>query len=109
MLLFEIEKDMLPKLLGDTVPTLVDGSDDSDGGSEDGGASGGYGEGNELYGSNDTIYDPFGKDGAGHKLYGDVFDDYYKKIVDLLSDESLSEETRQAIAEYFKRLSDGSN
>ena len=109
MLLFEIEKDMLPKLLGDTVPTLVDGSDGNDGGSEDGGASGGYGEGNELYGSNDTIYDPFGKDGAGHKLYGDVFDDYYKKIVDLLSDESLSEETRQAIAEYFKRLSDGSN
>lgn len=107
MLLFEINKDMLPKLLGDTVPALIDGNEDSSGGNETGGATGGYGEGNELWGSNDTIYDPFGKDGAGHALYGDVFDDYYKKIVEILSDESLNEETRQAIAEYFKKLSDG--
>ena len=107
ILLFDIDRKTLPKLLGDIIPQLIDEENSSGSNNENSSVSGGYGDGNELYGSNDTIYDPFGEDGAGHKLYGDVFDDYYRKISELLSDESLSEETRQAMAEYFQKLSDG--
>ena len=109
MLLFNIEKSMLPPLLGDQLPLLTDNGDSSGGDDQSGSVSGGYGDGNELYGSNDTIYHPFGEMGAGHKLYGDVYDEYYRIISDLLSDESISEETRRAMAEYFRKLSDGSD
>lgn len=97
----------LPDLISDIEPELKDSSSDDGSGSTDKESSGGYGEGNELYGSSDLIYDPFNKDGAKYVIYGEVFDDYYKKIEEMLIDGNLSEETKQILIGYFAALSDG--
>lgn len=105
---FEIPKSMIPPLLGDALPTLS--TSEGEGGSGDdteNGASGGYGEGNELFGSNDLIYDPFSEDGAKYVLYGEAYDDYYKTIEAILLDESVSTEAKEILREYFRKLSDG--
>lgn len=106
--IFMIDEDDIPPLLCDLVPKLeLDDEDDEDkGGKED---SGGYGEGNNLFGSDDTIYDTlFREDGAGYVKYGDVFSDYYLKVEELLLDGNLSEETKKLLIDYFQKLADGS-
>ena len=97
----------IPELLSNIEPELISsGESDGEGGS-DKESSGGYGEGNELYGSSDKIFDPFHEDGAKYVIYGESFDDYYKRIEDMLIDSNLSEETKQILIGYFAALSDG--
>ncbi len=106
--IFEIER---PKdLLGDKIPLLIDSEQGDGQGDTSSGISGGYGKGEELYGSNDTIYDPFGENGAGYVKYGDAFDTYYPRIEELIapSNTSVSEETKKILMLYFQKLSDGS-
>lgn len=106
--IFDIER---PKnLLGDKIPQLIDADSESGDGDNTGGVSGGYGKGEELYGSNDTIYDPFAKDGAGYVKYGDAYDSYYPRIEELIAPDntSVSDETKEILMLYFQKLSDGS-
>ncbi len=106
--IFMINEDDIPPLLCDMVPLLELDEDDKDGegGKED---SGGYGEGNNLFGSDDTIYDTlFREDGAGYVKYGEVFQEYYLKVEELLLNGNLSEETKKLLIDYFRTLSDGS-
>lgn len=106
--IFMIDEDDIPPLLCDLVPNLelLEEGDDEGGNKED---AGGYGEGNELWGSNDTVYDTlFLEGGAAHVKYGDVFGDYYPKVEELLLNGNLSEETKKLIIDYFRMLSDGS-
>ncbi len=105
--IFEIPEQDIPPLLGDIVPT-VDVSDEDDSSGSDKENTGGYGSGNNLFGSDDVIYDPIYKEGgAGYVKYGDVLADYYKQIEDLLISGKLDEETQRKIINYFARLSDG--
>ncbi|MBO5946265.1 MAG: hypothetical protein J6Q69_06615 [Clostridia bacterium] len=97
----------IPTLLTDIEPQLKDSSSADDSDESNNESSGGYGEGNELYGSSDLIYDPFNEDGAKYVIYGEVFDDYYKRIEELLIDGNLSDETKQILIGYFAALSDG--
>ena len=97
----------VPTLLTNVEPKLKDSSSSDDSDDSNNESSGGYGEGNELYGSSDLIYDPFNEDGAKYVIYGEVFDDYYKRIEELLIDGNLSDETKQILIGYFAALSDG--
>lgn len=106
--IFRIPEAELPALLVNTVPTLsTDQSGEGDEKDENENA-GGYGEGNELFGSNDTIFHPFGEEGAGYTTYGDAYGYYYPRIEDLLRYGNLDETTKQQLIDYFARLSDGS-
>ena len=105
--IFGIDKNDIPELLGDITPELADEEGGGSNDDKDNAASGGYGEGNELYGSNDLIYDPFNSKGAAYVLYGDAFDTYYKDIEALLNDANLSSEAKQMLKMYFSKLSDG--
>lgn len=106
--IFHIPEAEIPPLLVNTVPTLsTDQSGEGDEEDENENA-GGYGEGNELFGSNDTIYHPFGENGAAHVPYGDAYGYYHRRIEDLLQYGNLDETTKQQLIDYFARLSDGS-
>ena len=105
--IFMINEDDIPPLLCDLVPNLELESEKDDEGGKDN--TGGYGEGNNLFGSDDTIYDTlFREDGAGYVKYGDVFSDYYLKVEELLLNGNLSEETKKLLIDYFQKLADGS-
>lgn len=106
--IFGIPEAEIPPLLVNTLPTLsTDGEGAGDDEDENENA-GGYGEGNELFGSNDTIYHPFGEDGAAYVPYGDAYSYYHKKIEDLLASGGLDDTTKQQLIDYFARLSNGS-
>lgn len=107
--IFDIPKSAIPELLGDIMPRLSqaaeDEEDDGDGENENGG---GFGDGNNLFGSDDIIFHPTGENGGGYVKYGDVYDEYYKIIEELLLYGDLDEDTQKILIEYFTRLSDGS-
>ena len=105
--IFGISRDELPPLLGDQYPMITLDPDSGSKDENDREDSGGYGEGNEKYGSNDEIYDPFGENGAGYVPYPEAYDSYHKAIVDLLNYGDLDAETRRMLIQYFLRLSDG--
>lgn len=68
---------------------------------------GGLGDGEQLFGSNDFIYDP---DENDYVFYGDVITKYEAKISQMRVDGSLSEEMDDMISDYFtalKRKMDG--
>ena len=67
--------------------------------------SGGLGPGTMIFGSNDTVYDP---DSESYVVYGDVIDNYYAKITDLLVDGNLPHELEEALNDYFAILFNGS-
>lgn len=106
--IFDIDESALPELLGDIEPTLSD-SGDSEEGEDNKTNGGGYDDGEEVYGSNDLIYDPFAEDGAGYVVYGDAYDSYYAKIEALLLDGNLSPETQKILIAYFTKLSNGAS
>ena len=105
--IFKIPEYMIPPLLGDQIPTLEDGSGEGNDDENNNGATGGYGEGNNLYGSNDLIFDPNAEDGPAYVIYGDSFDFYYRSIESLLLYGNLSDETKSILIDYFRKLSDG--
>lgn len=71
---------------------------------DDDGNGGGGGNQDELYGSDDMIYDP---DLGEYVKYGDVLAKYYERVYDRILDGSLSGELSEIIEEYFKILYGG--
>ena len=67
--------------------------------------SGGLGSGEMIFGSNDTIYDP---NKEAYVTYGDVINEYYARITELLVDGGLTPEMEEALSDYFAFLYDGS-
>lgn len=57
------------------------------------------GDGETIYGSNDTIYSD-----SGHSEYGDVLDDYYDKIVDEESKGDTPDDIGDILGDYFSSL-----
>ena len=104
--IFEFSDSILPKLKCDTIPALEGGSGSSQGGNEQEN-SGGLGGGDNIYGSNDIVFDPYQEGGGAYISYGEAFDKYYKKIEELLLDGELSEADKQALSKYFTELSNG--
>ncbi len=108
---FNIPDYLIPPLLSDILPTLSTqtGSSDS-GGSKDESASGGYGEGNELFGVSGVIYNPFGEKGAGYVVLDpDTLDLYYSRVEGILRDDNISLQIKQILTDYYRKLSDGTN
>jgi hypothetical protein len=104
MSIFGITDEMLPELKCDKMPTFAEDTTTSEG--EQQGSSGGAGDGNELYGSNDVVFDPTQPGGGAYVNYGEAFDDYYSAIEGLLIDGDLSPEVKKFLSEYFRSLSD---
>ena len=110
MEIFKLTDADLPQLPGDVEPNLKEDSAGENDGDEKEGEGGGLGDGDTLYGSNDTIYDPYGETGGGYVQYGESLEKhYYEKILALLQDSALDDETKQYINDYFMKLSNGGN
>ena len=107
MQIFNISNDKLPILPGDSEPRLLDGESGGDTSDKDKDNGGGLGDGNELFGSNDVIYDPYGEMGGGYVSYGEAYSEYYKKVEELFINGNLDEETIAQISKYFGVLSNG--
>jgi hypothetical protein len=105
--IFGIPASELPPLLIEALPTLTNGGTGSGDEKDENEEGGGYGGGNELFGSNDTIYHPFGENGAGYVPYGEAYAYYYEAIEELLLSGTLDEATQKKIIDYFARLSNG--
>lgn len=105
--IFAIPQAEIPELLGDILPKLSNAAEDESGKDNENENTGGYGSGENKFGSNDIIYHPFGEGGGAYIEYGEALDEYYKKIEELLLDGNLSEETKKIIIDYFARLSNG--
>ena len=105
--IFQIPPEEIPSLLGDILPKLSDAGAADDSKDNESENTGGYGSGENLFGSNDIIYHPFGEGGGAYIEYGYALDEYYKKIEELLLEGNLSEETKKIIIDYFARLSNG--
>ena len=67
--------------------------------------SGGLGDGNQLFGSNDTIYDPVTNT---HVPYGEILNAYYAKVTEQLLAGGVSDTLADFIRSYFDSLYDGS-
>lgn len=67
--------------------------------------SGGLGSGNMIFGSNDTVYDP---DREAYVTYGDVINEYFARITEMLADGGLTPEMEEALSDYFAFLFNGS-
>lgn len=65
--------------------------------------SGGGGDGEQLFGSNDTIYDPE----LGYVSYGEVIRLYYGEITALIADGTLDDEIEKIINDYYALLYQG--
>lgn len=79
------------------------GNGDNSGGDENTG-SGGYGDGNIKYGSDDLIYYP---DEREYVEYGKVLAEYEAKVKELINNGAVSEELAQYISQYFEILYSG--
>ena len=67
--------------------------------------SGGYGNAEQLFGSNDTAYDP---QTNTHVSYGEILNAYYAKVSEQLMAGGSSESLTNFINAYFSSLYDGS-
>jgi hypothetical protein len=87
---------------------VVDSStDDSEAGSEeDKDTSGGYGDRDVNYGSDDLIFYP---DDETYVEYGTVLDSYFAKMQEIIGNGDLSEELKKYISNYFDILYGGLN
>ena len=65
--------------------------------------SGGSGDGEQLFGSDDTIYDPE----LGYVSYGEVIRRYYGEITALIADGTLSDDLEKIISDYYALLYQG--
>ena len=67
--------------------------------------SGGLGDGNQLFGSNDTIYDPITNT---HVPYGEILNAYYARVTEQLLAGGVSDTLADFMRSYFDSLYDGS-
>lgn len=79
-------------------PTLAEESEEDK--NNPGNASGGYGKGDMLYGSDDVVYHP----ALGYVKYGEILKEYYAIVDALLREGRLSEEQQAIIRAYFDIL-----
>lgn len=101
--IFDISADELPDLGEDEF--AGGGSDDEGNNDEkDDPASGGIGKGEQLFGSDDVIYDP----DKGYVTYGTVLNDYFAKVTEKLMDGEISPEMEEFIRDYYATLYNGS-
>ncbi|MBQ8720525.1 MAG: hypothetical protein IJY65_05790 [Clostridia bacterium] len=84
---------------GETDPVDPD-DEEKDQGPQQGGAAGGE----LLYGSDEEIFDY--KRGEYVK-YGEVFNDYYKIIIEITQDEDMDPNLKAALLKYFSNLANG--
>ena len=103
MEIFEISKDELPDLGADEV-FVESETGGGQTGDENDKNDGGYGKGEQLFGSNDQIYDPE----KGHVAYGEVLNEYFAKVSEQLVNGTLSEEMQEFINGYYAQLYNGS-
>ncbi len=98
----ELPEDLLAELnqKDDSSEGLLDDDQEADKGN-----SGGAGDGAQLFGSNDTVYDP---DRGDYVTYGEVINTYYAKITEMLADGASPEEIEKALSGYYAILYDGS-
>ena len=107
---FNIPKHLIPLLLSDILPTLSSLGESGENGESKDEASGGYGDGNELFGVSGVIYNPYGENGAEYVVLDpDTLDIYYKRVEDILRDDNISLQIKQILTDYFRKLSDGTN
>lgn len=106
MAIFGISREELPESITEKVelndPEGEYAKPDDD---KDTSTSGGKGNGEQVFGNNDTIYDP---DSEKHVPYGTVINDYYAKITEMIVDGATPEEIEDALGDYFTYLYDGS-
>ena len=67
--------------------------------------SGGLGDGNQLFGSNDTVYDPVTNT---HVPYGEILNAYYTRVTEQLLAGGVSDTLADFMRSYFDSLYDGS-
>lgn len=84
------------------VPIYSNGN--SGGNENEGPTQGGYGKGDMLYGSDDAVYDP---STGEYVKYGELFNDYYAIVEELLREGNLTEEQQAVIRAYFEILLSG--
>ncbi len=65
--------------------------------------AGSVGTGDRIYGSNDVIYNPYTNE---YVPYGQVFDEYNAKVLQMVEDGRIPLEFEEFTAEYFRSLSD---
>lgn len=108
---FNIPPHLIPPLLSDVLPELSTyDNPDGSGESDESSSSGGYGDGNELFGVSGVIYNPFGENGAEYiVLDPDTLDIYYERVEGILLDDNISLQIKQILADYYRKLSDGTN
>lgn len=86
------------------LPALGD-SDIGDEGDDDNNGGGGYGDGDEKYGSDDTVFDP---DRAAIVKYGDILlSEKYPIVMERLRDDTLPDDVKKFISDYFNILISG--
>ena len=95
---FELSPEDIPDL-GEEELDYQDKENDG-GGEDEGAAPGGIGSGGTNYGSNDLIFDPE----KGYILYGEVLNDYETIMDELLNDDSIPQEVKDKIRDYFNSL-----
>ena len=67
--------------------------------------SGGLGTGETIYGSDDMVFDP---NTGTYRPYGEILNDYYAKINELIVDGRIDEDIKDAVENYFDILYTGS-
>lgn len=103
--IFSIPDEMVPEdvkiSLGTNGGDYEYGEDDKDSTLN----SGGYGDAEQIFGSNDTVYDP---ETNTHVSYGAILNAYYAKVKEQLMAGGTSESLSEFIDAYFSSLYDGS-
>ncbi len=86
-------------------PSVLPPEDDGDEGKDENDqiGSGGIGTGDRIYGSNDMIYNPYTDE---YVPYGEVFDEYNNKVLQMVEDGRIPQDFEEFIKEYFRGLSD---
>lgn len=108
MNIFGITEDELPEEVRNSFSEDEDFDDDfkyDDDDKDDQLNSGGYGDADQIFGSNDTIYDP---ETNTHVSYGQILNAYYAKVKEQLMAGGTTDSLAEFIDAYFSSLYDGS-
>ena len=96
--IFNLTEEDIPDL-GNEDLDYQDQNNNGDG-EDEGAAPGGIGSGGTDYAGDDLIFDPE----KGYVLYGEVLGDYEDRMDDILSDDSIPQEIKDKIRDYFNSL-----
>lgn len=96
--IFKLTEDDIPDL-GNEELDYQDKTENGDG-EDEGAAPGGVGTGGTDYEGDDLIFDPE----KGYVIYGEVLTEYENRMDELLSDDSIPQEIKDKIRDYFNSL-----